>query len=113
MQKEFFINLGNDGTCHYATRAGDDFLYYNSIEKGKTGKIDFFVDLRFASNMSFHDAIKACIEDFFLNQKTIEFNQIYERVSSYGELEILFDKNFPCEQKSVTELLLSKLGSLE
>lgn len=112
MKKEIYINCGHDGTLHYGTVIGNDTLYYRNIEKGKTGKVDFFVHIKFESEDNFPEAIEKIISDFFKNTKEPEFDTIYFRASELGDLEILLDKNFPHDEEAIKGLLLGKISTL-
>ncbi|MBU1109480.1 MAG: hypothetical protein KKB51_22555 [Candidatus Riflebacteria bacterium] len=113
MKKELYLNLGKDGTCHYGTKSGGDFLYYRNIEKGRSGKVDFFVDLKFEGTQTFSEAVQAIIEDFFNSQKEIGLNQVYDHSSDFGELRILLNESYPHNQDGIVKLIFSKIGSLK
>jgi hypothetical protein len=112
VKKELYLNMGKDGTCYYGTKSGDDFLFYRNLEQGKTGRIDFFIDLEFEEVHSLSEAVEEIVKDFFENQKEISFNQVYYRSSNFGELKILFNEDFPSNQEEIIKFILSKIGEL-
>lgn len=110
MKNEIYFNCGHDGTLHYGTVIGNDTLYYRNVEKGKTVRVDFFVHIKFESEISFPEVIDKIIGDFFQNTKKPEFNTIYSRASEFGDLEILLDQKFPNDEESIKKLLLDKIS---
>ena len=106
MAFSIYINNCKDGDFHVGVNEGKDWLVYRTLEKYRTGLVVSLVKVSLKDHVdSTWEHIDKVVDEAFDQIDNLEYNRLYQKTASLGDLDLVAEEGFGENTASIKEEL--------
>ena len=106
MAYSIYMNNCKDGDFHVGMHEGKDWLVYRTLEKYETGLVVSLVKVSLNDSVErTWENIDAVVKEAFDQIDNLEYNRLYQKTTSLGDLDLVAEKGFGENLTSIKEEL--------